>query len=89
MKEDKEEAEQGKQHIDAAPEKDLEEQGLDGALFDEHSRMKIRIILACAVALGYRHLVLGKISPLFSIILSVCVCVLYQIFLLLCVCMCV
>lgn len=59
IKEDEAAEKEGKQP--AQPEtKELEEQGLDGKLFDEHTRMKIRIVLAAAVALGYRHLVLGQ-----------------------------
>ena len=62
IKEDHEEETEGKEPSTQYPERDLDEQGLDGELFEEHTRMKIRIVLACAVALGYRHLVLGALG---------------------------
>ena len=61
LKESQQEEEEGREASTKYPDKDLDEQGLDGELFDEHTRMKIRIILASAVSLGYRHLVLGNV----------------------------
>ena len=61
MLKESQQEEEGREASTKYPDKDLDEQGLDGELFDEHTRMKIRIILASAVSLGYRHLVLGNV----------------------------